>query len=58
MTDMTKTRELLIKYNIPYHTTGLYSTETNEPCGWATWLDKGGHFEFDFDGNLTNIVTY
>lgn len=58
MTDMDCTFELLNKYNIGFHTTVLYSSETNELCGHAVWLEKGGHIEFDLWGKLTNIVTY
>jgi hypothetical protein len=58
MTDMDKTVELLNKYEIDFHTTILYSTTDKKPCGWAMWLSKGGHLEFDFDKKLVNIVEY
>lgn len=58
MTDMEKTVELLNKYEIDFHTTILYSPIYKMPCGWAMWLSKGGHLEFDFDQKLVNIVEY
>ena len=58
MTDMDCTIDLLNKYGIDYHFTILYSTETNELCGHACWLSKGGHIEFDLYGKITNVVNY
>lgn len=56
MNDMDKTVELLNKYDIDFHTTFIYRNK--KPCGWAMWLSKGGHLEFDFDKKLVNIVEY
>lgn len=58
MTDMNKTMELLDKYEIGYHTTELYSSTNNAWCGYAIWLNKGGHIEFNILGALKNIVNY
>ena len=57
MNDMVKIAELLEKYNIDFHTTLIYD-ETNQPCGWAVWLSKGGHIEFGLDKMIKKIVTY
>lgn len=58
MTDIFAFKQLCMKNNMDYYSTELYSTDTNEICGWAVWLNKGGHVEFDLDGMLTNIVAY
>lgn len=58
MTDMDVFRQILEKDNVGFHTTILYSTEDNSFCGWAVWLDKGGHAEFNRDKQLTNVVNY
>lgn len=55
---MDKTIDLLDKYEIGYHTTELYSSTNNSWCGYAIWLNKGGHIEFNILGTLKNIVNY
>ena len=57
MTDIFTFKQLCIKNDMNYYSTEIYD-ENNNSCGWAIWLEKGGHVEFDLDGKLTNIVTY
>lgn len=56
LNDLNATEELLNKNNIFYTTTAIYN-DKNEWCGWGIWLGVG-HFEFDVNGMLKNIVTY
>lgn len=56
-TDFTAVKNLFYKNHILFNLTKLFD-ENNEPCGFAFWLDKGGHIEFDIFGKITNIVCY
>lgn len=56
MTDFEKTKELLNKNNIDYSETFLFGSKDEKP-GFAIWLDTG-HFEYDAEGKIFNIVCY
>jgi hypothetical protein len=56
MSQFDKTMNMLDKNVILYCVTQLWG-DNNELVGYAIWLDVG-HFEFDLDGNLFNIVDY
>lgn len=56
MSEFDKTMNMLDRNAMPYCITQLWG-DNNELVGYAIWLDVG-HFEFDLDGNLFNIVDY
>ena len=56
MSQFDKTINMLDRNDTPYVITQLWG-DNNELAGYAIWL-KVGHFEFDLDGNLFNVVDY
>ena len=56
MSQLDKIINMFDKNAIPYRITQLWG-DNNGFVGYAIWLDMG-HFEFDPNGNLFNVVDY
>ena len=54
--DFTKMKYLCKINNIPHRISKMWDDD-NKQAGRVIWLSTG-HFEFDMDGNLKNIVDY
>lgn len=56
MSEFDKAINMLDKNNIPYRITQLWE-DNNKFVGYAIWLNVG-HYEFDLNGDLSNVVDY